>query len=73
MEVVTTLRHGIRVARSEPVPLVLPVAVQRGGDMVIAGGTALVQERVEHFVNITMLPHDLQERVKTFIEAAMRA
>lgn len=69
MESVKTLRNGIRVTTSEPIPLVLHVAVQRGGNMIVAGGTPMIQEKVEAYVNVTQLPVELQERIRTAIGA----
>lgn len=72
MENVKTLRSGIRVTSSEPVPLVIHVAIQRGGDMIVGGGTPMIQERIEPYVNVTQLPVELQERIKTAINSLAR-
>lgn len=72
MENVKTLRNGIRVTTSEPAPLVLHIALQRGGDMIVGGGTPMIQERVEPFINVNQLPVELQERIRTFLAAVAK-
>lgn len=72
MEKVTTLANGISVGRDEPAPLVMQIVFPRGAGMIIGGGMPQIDERTEHFVCISKLPKDLQEKIWSSIDYMMR-
>lgn len=54
--------------RIGPPPLVIRTIVTTTGDM-IAGGTPMSSRKVEDYVLLTALPKELQERVRTAVQA----
>ena len=62
------LYHPIEASRVAPAPLVIRTIVTPNNSMLV-GGMPSDPRKVEDYVLISALPKDLQERVKTAIQA----
>lgn len=72
MEKVRTLRDGIEVQLDEPAPLIMPVLFKRGSNMSIGGGMPMIEQKIEHYVCLSNLPADLQQRIASLVEYLSR-